>query len=193
MKLRINNLDLGYTIDTYGMFTGEGVEDSEAEYYIEELGISDPDLIEFDYNHKGVVQALASESVDILEDELKGDIVKSITLEKSTSPQFYNYTTDSYIAEWDIDHTKLVNYCGANQTEFDKFFRSEWESEWYNRNDSLDFDTWMVIKLDFYTRQELPEDDYNSKMWEFEFSAWSENMKPTKEFQKLIDKKEVTK
>ena len=192
MKLRINNLDLAYTIDTYGMFTGEDTEDSEVEYYQDELGI-DPEQVEFDYDHAGVVQALASESVDILENELKGDIVKSITLEKSTSPQFYNYTTDSYIAEWDIDHNKLVNYCGANQTEFDKFFRSEWESEWYNRNDSLDFDTWMVIRLDFYTRQELPIDDYNSQMWEFEFSAWSENMKPTPEFQKLIDKKEVTK
>lgn len=192
MKLRINNLDLGYTIDTYGMFTGESVEEYEAEYYRDIHGI-DTDLVEFDYDHAEVVQALASESVDILENELKGDIVKSITLEKSTSPQFYNYTTDSYIAEWDIDHTKLINYCGANQTEFDKFFRSEWKSEWYNRNDSLDFDTWMVIRLDFYTRQEFPIDDYNSQMWEFEFSAWSENMKPTPEFQKLIDKKEVTK
>lgn len=193
MKLRVNNLDLGYTIDTYGMFTGEGVEDLEAEYYKDEYGISDPNLIEFDYDHKGVVQALASESVDILEDELKGDIVKSITLEKYTSPQFYNYTTDSYIATWNIDEYKLEEYCTNNLEAFETFRKENWQYEWQNAIDDDDTDTLAVIKLDFYTRQELPIDDYNSKMFEFEFEAWSENMKPTKEFQKLIDRKEVTK
>lgn len=187
MKLRINNLDLGYTIDSYGMFTGESVDESEAEYYRDIYGI-DTEYAEFDYDHVGIVKALAENSIDILESELKGDIVKSITFEKSTSPQFYNYTTDSYIAVWDINHNKLIDYILANKKEYEKFFEAEWREVWADESKSD-----VVAMLDFYTRSEFPIDDYNSHMWEREFEVYFKNMEPTKGFQKLIDGKEVTK
>lgn len=182
MKLSINNLDLGYTIDTYGTFTGERIEESEVDYYNDEYGIS-PDKIEFEYNHPGVVNDLAIKSINILEHNLKGDIVKSIKLVKTTSPQFYNYTTDSYVAEWDINYKKLREYI-AKSGLFYAWYRENWDY----LNIEFESEDYIVAMLDFYTRNEYEPEGYENDMFEYEWEAWSNNMKPTKEFQKIVDK-----
>lgn len=39
--LLIDNRDLCYTIDTYGMFNGESTQESEEEYYTEEYKLTE--------------------------------------------------------------------------------------------------------------------------------------------------------
>lgn len=41
MKITIDNRDLAYCIDTYGMFTGESVDEGESEHYCEEYDLID--------------------------------------------------------------------------------------------------------------------------------------------------------
>lgn len=191
MKLRINNKDLPYTIDTYGMFTGDSTEESERDHYTSELGISE-NAIEFEYDHKGIVQALASESVNLLEQNLvqhneTDGIVRSISEPIETrSPQFYNYTTDSYVAEWDVDAFKLLKVVENHKNAAGETFKqwlvgSGWDVEPMTED-------YVVAMLDYWLPSIYEADDYNMSMWEAESEAYYENMKPTPEFQAILDK-----
>lgn len=185
----IDSRDLAYTIDTYATFTGEGVEETEAEYYREEYDLDD---IEFDYDHAEVVKALAIQSVALLQHELidNGDgIVRSIALKATASPQFYNYTTDSYTALWVIDEQALANYCQITEhfREWIVFGTENWPLLNYDNETDV-----IVARLDFYTHQEYDPELYEDIMYERETECWIENMKLTPESQVLMDAKEQT-
>lgn len=194
MKLTINSLDLGYTIDTYGMFNGDGADESEAEYYRDEYNLTDDELqqIDFDYNHKGVVTDLAEWSVELLGENLTDDgIVEGITLAKTSSPKFYNYTTDGYTAEWTVNETKLQKYCLDNAKTYEAFVKELWDYEYCKAIEGDDFETQMVIALDFYTRNVYSTEGYEESMFEHEYGVWYENMELTPEAQAMIDAKQV--
>lgn len=201
VTLTINSLDLAYTIDTYGMFNGDSVDESEADYYREEYQLTDDEAqqIDFDYNHAGIVADLAGSSVAIIERELHGVtpvvVIGCPVIKKSTSPQFYNYTTDSYTADWTIDLDQLLVFANQNQAEFDKHIQDNWNefvnvpaviTEEYLRADD---DKLLVAMFDLYLRSVVDVESYEMAMFESESEAYYENMTPTPEFQKLIDRK----
>lgn len=194
MKLDIDNRDLHFTIDTYAMFTGESVEESEVEYYSDEYQIQ-PQDVSFEYDHAGIVESLAHSSINILHNELvvHGDgTILSIELKKTRSPQFYNYTTDSYIAEWEVDGVKLLQYARENKDEWQVFKNEEWshvepcdiEDDGCTENEDL-----LTALVDFYTSRMYDSESYNLAMWECETEAYYENMELSKETQKLLNAK----
>lgn len=210
MKITIDNRDLSYTIDTYGTFTGESTDESEREYLQSEYGLTDDERynLDFDYDHNGIVKGLAKKSVSILQDELVGHfdysdekddgtrqkiysgIVKNITLKDTKSPQFYNYTTDSYTAEWDIKVTPLKKFIESNQGDYNNFERDNWYEVYDSHGtDRFDNEKYIVAMLDYWTRQVLTEDSYNDDMWEVEHEIYVEHMTLSDESQKLIDQK----
>lgn len=193
-KLIIDNRDLSYTIDTYGMFTGESASENEYEYYAEEYNLKDDERekIDFDYDTDGVVETLAEASVRALEKNLINStyantlkIVKSIKLIKTKSPQFYNYTTDSYTAEWEVDEDLLNQFIKNNMKQWLEFKSENWSSL-----DDENADDVTVAMLDFWSQQEYTAEEYESIMFEIESEAWMNNMKPTEDFQKLLTLKE---
>lgn len=189
MKITIDNRDFAFTIDTYNMFSGDSVEEGESEYYQETFGLTEEEwrTIGFDYDMKAITKELAGASVNILEQELKGDVVKSISLISEQSPRFYNYTTDSYTATWDIDAKALNKYVEANVEAYKKLQAEEWPDLDPDSEEDL-----YIARLDFYTREVLEEESYNMWMWEREGEIYLENMKLDKESQELIDtKKEI--
>ena len=198
--IRINNRDLAYTIDTYGMFNGESVEENEAEYYQTEYKLTEDEWrnLGFDYDHRGIVADLASASVNILSNELSGDpVVKNISLPVETrSPKFYNYTTDSYDADWTIDIDELLKFANQNQSEFGKHIQDEWH-EFVNVPEHItaeylqsDSDKYLVAMLDLYLRSKVDPESYEMQMFECESEAYFNNMQLDAESQKLIDSKE---
>lgn len=181
MILTIDSRDLAYTVDMYGMFNGEGADEMEGEWYRDEYGIEN---IEFDYDAKSVLQALAEYSVGLLHTEFVGKgIVRSIDLVDTTSPQFYNFTTDAYTAKWDFHSEHLDDYIAEHMDAWWEFQKENWPSMDYSNTDDE-----YTAKLDFYTRTEYSAEDYMDSMFEFESEAWLENMKPTEEYQLIIDK-----
>lgn len=82
MKITIDNRDLIYSIDTYGMFTGESVDEMESEHYRDEYGLTDDEWrsLSFDYDHAGIVKDLALESISNIENATAGTVVRSIEL-----------------------------------------------------------------------------------------------------------------
>lgn len=162
-KLLIDNRDLGYTISTYGMF-----ENNNDEYILENLQDEYPDItwddINWEYNHQEYVKNLAHASINILYNEfvMHGDgVVEAIEFVKSGSPQFYNYTTDWYAAEWTINEKKLRGIVDKRLNEYTKFIReSGWSLIEPGRDDEL------VSMLDFYTRGILSPESYEESMFE---------------------------
>lgn len=199
LTLTISNLDLAYTIDTYGMFNGDSVDESEVEYYTDEYQLTPEEAqqIDFDYDHAGIVADLASASVNVLSNELASDpVVLDISLPvKTRSPQFYNYTTDSYDAEYTIDLDELLKFANQNQAEFGRHIEENWR-EFVNVPATItaeylqdDNDKMLVAMLDLYLRSVVDPESYEMQMFESEFEVYSENMQPTPEFKKLIDSK----
>jgi hypothetical protein len=214
MKVLLSNKDLVYTIDTYSTFTVDSAYESEAEYYSEEYGI-DRDSVDFDFNHRGYVQALSECSVEYLRDNFKdSEIIKSITLVTSKSPQFYNYTTDSYDMVIDYRLSALKKYINDNYDDYVQFVKTDWHNALYNAN----FDTKLVDRgkwssaiddyvrddvsifkdddciasmLDYYTRQEYTEEQYLDDMYESVNEIAYEFMKPDEDTRKLIEKSAV--
>lgn len=201
MKITIDSRDLPYTIDTYAMFNGDGAHESEADYLRETYNLTDEQWqnIGFDYDHKAIVEALATESVNLLEQNLvqhneTDGAVLSITLPKEVrSPQFYNYTTDSYTAEWDIDFAKLRKAVTDHQNKDGETFQQyQLNSSWGLLNDDgTEDETLAVAMLDFWLPSVYDTEDYNMAMWEHESEAYYENMQPDAETQQLIDSKEA--
>lgn len=189
MKITIDNRDLAYTIDTYGMFTGESVDEMESEHYRENYKLTDDEwtTIGFNYDHKDIVKDLAEFSIDVVTDGLTDYIVKSVTLLETGSPQFYNYTTDWYTAEWDIDEVQLTKYIANRQSKY-----TEWvmESEWDLERRKSDEQYNLLAMLDYYTINTLDLDSYNEAMWEHEPEIYFEHMQLDEESQLLINSKE---
>lgn len=161
MILKIDNRDLDFTIDTYATFTTDSDYEYMAEYLTGEdqpeeykaAGVTPDNFderVEWEFNHAGYVQALAAASVEVLEDEfvdryqyepqpdgsnerVYDGIVTAIKLDTTDSPAFYNYTTDSYVAEYDINETELDRYINKN---------------------SAAYSAWIIETYDQYTREE---------------------------------------
>lgn len=195
MKISINSRDLTYTIDTYGMFSGDYIEESERDFYRDEYSLSDADAdsISFEYDHPAIVRALAKESINLLHNEfvIHGDgIVRSIDFETSGSPQFYNYTTDHYTATWDIDETKLRAYIDSDIEEFKRFPIDEWSRELEAVLDGSDPDS-IVVMLDFYTRNVYPSESYEFAMYEVESECWREHMTLDGDAEEVIKARET--
>lgn len=187
VTISINNKDLPYTIDTYGMYNGESVEEGEQDYYASEYNLTEQEQfsLTFDYDHPAIVEHLSNDSIALIEQALQfetPEVVKQIRLVKSQSPQFYNYTTDSYTADWTIDLDALA-----------KVTPEDWRKQALERgwsDDDLEGDNEIVAKLDLYLLSKLDTEDYEMSMFEAESSAYTENMTLDADSQKLIDSKE---
>lgn len=190
MILSISSKDLPYTIDTYQMFNGDSVEESETGYYAEEYGLAEDEQfsLSFDYDHKRIVEALAGSSLAIIEQALHGEtdspVIGVPIIKSSTSPQFYNYTTDSYTADWNINDELLHENAPDNWLELAT--ENGWDSYDLENSD----ENRIVALLEIYLLSILSVDNYNMSMWECESEAYYENMMLDADSQKLIDSKE---
>lgn len=144
LELAIDNRDLPVgSIDLYQTFVG----DMSAEF-LEETGRDrlkndgyNPDDYEIEVraNVAEVRHDHAQASVNILRSLVPtDDIVLAISDPlNTTSPKFYNHTTDSYVAKWTLDRTKLADYIKANATEHDKWAKQQWGMSLDIKRDTL--------------------------------------------------------
>lgn len=166
MKITLDNRDLANVhIDTYAMFTGESAEEYERES-LREDGREDWDTVEINYDHNGVVESLAMCSINIVTQETAHDgIITNIKYLSHGSPKFYNYTTDYYIAEYEVNAPKLNDYIAAHYDEVLKI------------SESYDTPDLAHAGLCHYINNAITADDYNDAMWEREMECYYENQK----------------
>ena len=139
----IDNRDTLFTIDQYQTFNLDFEYESQIDYLQsddskelrESYGLPDfddetylvDDYLDFSFDpDNSYHEALASAAIDIIE-ETDGkygnslEIFKSIRLEGIKSPQFYNYTTDSFVMTIEYDRDKLAAWISSNPERLETY------------------------------------------------------------------------
>ena len=182
MKLVINSQDLGTigSIDTYGMFTGDSVDESLINLYNEEHGTDyGYNQFEWSHDHENIVKDLAECSRNWLVDNVVGSVVKEIGhIEGTFSPREYNFQTDSWEAEWTIDEQALADYIEKNKADYDAWYaQNSWKEhiDWRENDDPKKQELIILAQLQFYLEHEFDSESYNYYMWEMEFDIYAEH------------------
>lgn len=119
-------------------------------------------LWEAAYDHQGWLRELAEASVEVVRDAVIGEgIVHAVDLTGEVwSPQFYNFSTDGYMARWTVDTDALEQWLTDNRIVIEDgrnvpgFIRT------------ADDDTWYLGRaLEEYLERMIP--DYVSDMYSY--------------------------
>jgi hypothetical protein len=186
MTININNLDLeNVHIDTYQMLTGDSFVESEIDNLreIEKDDALTYDDFDWSYDHKAIVKEFALASIEILENAIDHDAIKSIEYVSSTSPRYYNYTSDSYIMAVEVDVDNIDDYIAANQKELKEIVSDYAVRTANDDNFVYTFTPLSEIKTsDLYyaaichiINNCITADDYNMAIWEREYEVYSKN------------------
>jgi len=105
-----------YTIDTYNTFTmetAEGciMEDQQCEY----------DDIEWNYDHREYLQALADSWIELMNKNILDDVILKVEADgKAISPKEYNYRTDDCDVIFTVNINQLKAYIDRNSEDYAK-------------------------------------------------------------------------
>lgn len=180
MKIIIHNGDLeNVHIDTYQMLSGESFTDMEIDNLREEYGDDITyDSFDWTYDHESIVRDFAHASINYLYNELvtHGDgLITGITYQKSGSPKFYNYSSDWYTAEYDVNPQKLHDYIATHYDEIlekvKKYHRVICDGDITSEDHAH---AGLCHYIDNHINS-LSDDDYNYHMWEVETEVYYEN------------------
>lgn len=160
--IQINNQDLGLgaTIDTYGTFDGELIDDELIDDYNETHGVSlCYDDFEWEYDHKQIVAEIAEARAKELVEDV--DCIESIKVLRSGSPAYYNFTTDWFVGEYTIDLDKLEKTISEHKKEFEPWYQEHWVITVENsRNDEEKAESLIMAKLDFIINNVVHDSNY---------------------------------
>lgn len=118
-KIQLHNSFIEHHIDTYSVFTS----DSTYDYLIDDYNTeheTDLNYDDFDwtYDKENVVRELAKSSIELVLKNTKGAVIENITYVNSSSPSFYNFTTDSYTMEIEYNEMELEKWIAENRESF---------------------------------------------------------------------------
>lgn len=186
IKLDSNLLPV-LNIDTYQCFNGDSWVEQEIEGYNEnegtDLGYDDFD---WNYDHAGIVKALAEASAETVVDQLATDgVITGVDVKSVYSPREYNFATDSYCAVWTVNRSKLEAWCKETAFDADAFAKEHYSS--YDgfisfvpsmlRDDREGTTLWLMI--DAYMRSEYDEERGFLHVAEAEWEVYQNNVTVT--------------
>lgn len=134
----------------------------------------DGDLWEVDYDHSGWLRELADASVAVLQDNIvdPAGIVRAVETTGDTwSPQYYNFSTDGYMARWTVDTDALEAWLTDNGVTIDDgrgidgFIRTADDEAWYLARALQEYldheigDEYVMTMLDYLSGNGV-EDEY---------------------------------
>ena len=161
--ITVNSQDLGNvaTIDTYGTYNGELVDDEMIEHYNEEHRTDyNYDDFDWNYDHKAIVKDLAELRAKFLENNCEA--IEKCVVKSTGSPMYYNYSTDYAMFEITYNE-KLVNeFVEKNKEEFKSWYSESgwWSStEWREDDDPRLEENREIARLDYYLNKTINYDD----------------------------------
>lgn len=121
-EIELDSMFTPYTIDTYQTFTMDDEEERTMEDLSEQVGRElTYDDIDWNYNHKEFVQALANRRFEILKDNILDDVIIDIKQNgEAVSPKEYNFKTDDSFEIYTVDIVKLNQYVSNNIADYQK-------------------------------------------------------------------------
>jgi len=170
--VKINSGNTPFTVDMYQTFTGESNNDSMLDYYNSQNDTSlDYNDFDWEYNTKEVLKGLSMASVEYIIENTNENIIKNVELVGTFSPQFYNYNTDSYDMNIEVDTDKFTKYMQENEKEY---------ATWANAQ-SYHIPTGIAEgitddMLSYYLYTEMNDtEDYIMSMYDVASELWHEN------------------
>lgn len=177
--IKVNSQDLGNagTIDTYGIYNGEDVDDMLVEDYNEDHGTDYGwDDFEWEYHHNDIVKDFAKLRADFLQNEC--DVIKECKVASSGSPRYYNFSTDYAMFEITYDEKAVDDYIAQHKEDYDEWYV---HSGWYGATEWRDDDDWRkaenieVAHLDYYLNKNIDQDDAYTALAEHEMEVYVEH------------------
>lgn len=194
----------GIHVDTYHMLNGDSFYESEVQYLTEEMQVVDSEdwddrvhYLEFD--HAAIVEFFAAASWDYVCENLIGEFIVEAGQVNSSSPREYNFTSDSYSVEVEVDVEALE--AATPGFDLERYVAEHWQS----RDGFISFvpgrcedagwdprsEIGLQMRLESVVREALEEgrlaDDYNLHMWEQEHEVYSEHCTLSPALQALVD------
>lgn len=170
-KINLNSNNTPFTVDMYQTFNGDGNDDQIIEAYNEQNN-TDYSCDDFDwsYNTKAILEGLSNKSIEYIKDNHTDDIIIGVELVSTSSPKYYNYTTDSHAAAYQIDDIKLLQYINKNK---DDFFNWCKDQPWHIDISTDILDDNMLIY--YISKLDIDREDYFYDLYEVSGDLWYEN------------------
>lgn len=173
--------------DTYHVYSNEYAVEQFLENKSEDGEPADYDDYDWTYDTAAVIRGLGEVAAHEIINQLGTDIIRSITVTDSYSPREYNFTTDSYKADWEFDldaleawaaenNFNVAEYVKEHHSSYDGFmsYVEGWiEDERYVEGTTL----WLTFAA--YLRSELDRDALQMEMMEALSELWDQNMEVT--------------
>lgn len=163
-EIKLDSMFTPYTIDTYQTFTLDDQEDmiiqDKCDY--DENGIRREasidvryDDLEWEYDHKGFVQALADRRLELLQENIIDDVIIDIRSDgPAVSPKEYNFKTDDTFEVYTVDIVKLNQYISDNIADYQESKLKSCDGFIYLGDDDQ-------VKLNYYLKTKT-EKEYDS-------------------------------
>lgn len=183
------------SVDTYGLFTGDGYFDTEWDYFHSELGLPDSTVEIKVSDHDRLLRSLADTSHQWVTEQLFEQDEPAIMTHGDVtgvwSPQFYNFATDQYDAKYAIDlelmeewiASRNWNHVEYGEREFASYsgFASHVPGYLQDPDMSEGVRLWLFayayLTEVFGLNEDMPwvydtEDDWKMSMWEEEWEIY---------------------
>lgn len=152
-----SNLDTPYTLDTYSTFNLDCEEQlmDEGKTY---------DDYEWEYDTKNYLAALAENWQKLMRENILDSVILSITVAGApSSPNYYNFTTDSAPIEIEYDLEALAAYIAAHRAYYDDNKRHSYDGYmWLGE----DIDAQIIYYLENESTKLYPVDTYIMDQYE---------------------------
>lgn len=194
----------GIHVDTYHMLSGDSFYESEVQYLTEEMQVVgsedwDERVHYLDFDHAAIVADFAALSWDYVCENLIGEFIVESGQVNSSSPREYNFTSDSYSVEVEVDVEALE--AATPGFDLERYVARYWKSRdgffsfVPSRCEEVDWDPRSEIglrmRLESVVREAFADrslmEDYDSHMWEQEYEVYSEHCTLSPALQALVD------
>lgn len=158
-QIKLDSMFTPYTIDTYQAFTMDNTEDmiiqdrcdydEDGTEREESLDLNYDDL-EWEYDMKGFVQALANRRLEVLKDNIIDDVILDIKSDgPAVSPKEYNFKTDDTFEVYTVDIVKLNQFISDNFADYQENKIKDGPGfMWFGDDDQTKLNYYLFTKSD---------------------------------------------
>lgn len=182
---------INWSTDIFQGFYESGLYNCDTLYNLqdEEGGY---DFIEGGYDQ--FTEKVASQCTDLLNDYMRGGLIKNIKFKRLSSPAYYNFSTDKLVLEVECEWDKLVKYCEETKDDFNQYLQDNFTSydgftsfvpnnyTDFMRDLEDDFERLSQVVIEYYILNRIDDlEEYKLNCDEIAFDTLWEFIEPVKQ------------
>ena len=182
---------INWSTDIFQGFYESGLYNSDTLYNLQDEDIA-YDFIEGGYDQ--FTEKVASKCTDLLNDYMRGGLIKNIKFIRLSSPRFYNFSTDKLVLEVECEWDKLLKYCEETKDDFNQYLQDNFTSydgftsfvpnnyTDFMRDLEDDFERLSQVVIEYYILNRIDDlEEYKLNCDEIAFDTLWEFIEPVKQ------------